>query len=53
MPERFTVVCTIKALYKCSDLPFTLLIKVEQEVGRHSKVCVSLLSTVEYLGYED
>jgi len=23
MPERFSVVYTIKALYKCSDLPFT------------------------------
>jgi len=24
MPERFRVVCTIKALYKCSDLPLPL-----------------------------
>jgi len=27
MPELFRVVCTIKALYKCSDLPFVPLMK--------------------------
>ena len=25
MPERFRVVCTIKALYKCSDLPLPFI----------------------------
>jgi len=28
MPERFRVVSTIKALYKCSDLPLPLMLCV-------------------------
>jgi len=28
MPEHFRVVCTINALYKCSDLPFLPLIEM-------------------------
>ena len=46
MPERFRVVCTIKALYKCSDLPLPLPLQVYVTEG-HSTVLRKLVSVVQ------
>jgi len=38
MPERFRVVCIpYKALYKCSDLPFTFTLREYGKEGKQDK----------------